>query len=107
MSEHLSSAEIQRYHERLMTPAELLRADDHLSECAVCRTKTSESGHVNAMFADVRADLQTTPCNHLEYKQLAGFADQELDNVDREIVLSHLEICATCTDELRDLQQFK
>ncbi|HEV8484718.1 MAG TPA: zf-HC2 domain-containing protein [Blastocatellia bacterium] len=44
---------------------------------------------------------------HLQYEQLVAYVDQAAEEVDREIVESHLEICSQCAAEAQDLRAFK
>jgi anti-sigma factor RsiW len=39
--------------------------------------------------------------------ELADYVDGTLDPIDAEIVASHLEECAACTADVRDLQSFR
>lgn len=43
---------------------------------------------------------------HPSFDELAGFVDEQLDPISREIVASHTEDCARCRRELRDLRSF-
>jgi len=44
---------------------------------------------------------------HLVYQQMADYVDYSLSDVDRELVDSHLEFCASCRTEVRDLEAMK
>lgn len=44
---------------------------------------------------------------HLDYELLELYVDGKADDVDREIVDSHVAECAQCADELEDLVEFK
>ncbi len=105
MPKHLSVQQIERYCQRALTPAELLEADDHIAACAPCRQKLAEA--MQTSFSFVRAsDIAAKP-EHLEYEQLEAYVDSALDEVDREIVESHLELCAECVADVRDLRAFR
>jgi anti-sigma factor RsiW len=110
MSEHLLAEQVRRYRQRVMSPTELLMADDHLVTCDSCRQRLSETGQgqkaITFLRADLQAEAQAKP-NHLLYEQLADYVDDSLDEVDREIVETHLQDCKQCTVELHDLQAFK
>jgi hypothetical protein len=110
MSEHLLAEQIERYRQRVMSPTELLMADDHLVTCDSCRLRLTDTGRLEtaipSLLADLQAETRAKP-NHLLYEQLAGYVDDSLDEVDREIVETHLQGCRLCTTELHDLQTFK
>jgi hypothetical protein len=102
MSSHLSGEEAGCFRRRAMSAAELLRADDHLAECAACRDAIAAADDVaslTAMFAD-------DDISHLDYEQLAACVDGSASAIDREIVETHVADCALCRRELRDLQKF-
>src|SRR5689334_8421117 len=44
---------------------------------------------------------------HLDYELLELYVDDKADDIDREIVDSHVAQCSQCADELRDLLAFK
>ncbi|MCS6861930.1 MAG: zf-HC2 domain-containing protein, partial [Abditibacteriales bacterium] len=105
MSEHLSSQQIERYCQRALSSAELLAADDHIAACASCRQRLAEAARDS--FSFVPASAVVAQPEHLTYEQLEAYVDSALDEVDREIVESHLELCATCVAEVRDLRAFR
>jgi hypothetical protein len=105
---HLSEDEIARYCGRKMASAELLAADKHLAACDSCyaRLHDTQGGKDKLIAASqafhITADLESP---HLKYEQLAAFVDSQLDDIDRELVESHLEFCAPCATELSDLRE--
>jgi hypothetical protein len=45
---------------------------------------------------------------HLDYDEhLEPYVDGKANDIDREIVESHIAFCSSCADELRDLQEFR
>src|SRR5215208_7652801 len=45
---------------------------------------------------------------HLDYEQyLEPYVDGKVDDIDREIIDSHVALCSKCADDLRDLLAFK
>ncbi|HEX8747172.1 MAG TPA: zf-HC2 domain-containing protein [Pyrinomonadaceae bacterium] len=110
MSEHFSTRQVELYLERRLTPSELLAADDHLAACGACREKLVRARKPEALVASVRASLNAEAgkgAKHLDYEQLAAYVDDEVDDVEREIVDSHLSFCGQCGEEMRDLFAFK
>jgi tetratricopeptide (TPR) repeat protein len=51
-----------------------------------------------------RAALETADFTHLSYEQIAVYVDQAADEVEREIVASHLAVCPHCAAELQQMQ---
>jgi hypothetical protein len=107
-SVHLSDEEIDRYCTRKMQVAELLPADRHLATCDQCHTRMIQVlTRRGKLTAATHAFDQAARCEitHLEYEQLAALVDGQLGEIDREIALSHLEICPECESELEDLRE--
>lgn len=93
-----------------MSPGELLDADDHLSACATCRESAAGGGALPTAFAALREELQSAgreAPEHFSYEQLAAYVDHEMGEVEREIAAAHLESCAECAEEVRDLLAFR
>ena len=91
-----------------MPPVELLAADDHLALCDACygRMGATQGWDEKLLAAskafDAAADYEVT---HLTYEQMAALTDDRLDNIDREVVGSHLKLCSRCEAELNDLRE--
>ncbi len=100
MRDHLSQGEIVNYRSKSLTPDELVAVDDHLAVCESCRGRLVEDVAIRQL--GLPADV-----THLSYEQMAAFVDHDLDDIDTEIVRSHLELCTQCEDEVRDLQRFR
>jgi hypothetical protein len=86
-----------------MLPAAMLAADDHLAHCEDCRKLVQDKERIQAAVSYLRSTLQDST-NHLPYEQLAAHIDDLADEVEREIVNSHLEACASCTAEAEALR---
>ena len=107
MREHLSPQDIRRYNQREMSPTELLTVDDHLAMCAACRGQLCDEETAQATFRFLRNNLQSETQTHIPYEQLAAYVDNLADDVGREIVQSHLELCSDCAIEVEDLRTFR
>jgi hypothetical protein len=110
VSTHLSAQQVEQYRKRSLPPAELLDAGDHLVVCAACRAKLADPEQLDASLSNLRDDFKrqaSAPQTHLNYQQLSAYVDDQLEGVEREIVDSHLAVCASCKEELRDLFAFK
>jgi anti-sigma factor RsiW len=109
MSEHLTDEQIEGYRKRELQPQQLLAADRHCLSCERCRSRLNESGKLQAAFKNLKENLQTGARErpeHLEYGLLEAYVDNRVDELDREIVESHIALCADCADELQELQAF-
>src|SRR5258705_4192103 len=103
MNEHLSAEMIERYRQAALAPAELLDADDHLAACETCRQRLCDEERVRATGRSLRQHLTTTGFTHLAFEQLEAYVEGALDQTDREIADSHLELCGRCAAELDEL----
>ena len=55
--------------------------------------------------SSIETQLRDEPFEHVQYEELAALADGTLDEVQEEIVRTHLEDCAMCAAEAADLQR--
>jgi anti-sigma factor RsiW len=107
---HLSEDDIVRYRGRNMPPTELLAADSHLALCDICHSRMIEwpvlsekvSGAARAFDHAVAREI-----THLTYEQLAALVDDQIDDIDREILKSHLDLCPPCETEFNDLREVR
>lgn len=109
MSEHLKSSEIELYHRRQLTAAQLLEASAHVESCALCREELRTREQTSAAVENVRAGFrleETAEPSHPEYEQFTLYAANKLDDVEREIMDSHLADCSECAGIIQDLRSF-
>ncbi len=91
-----------------MPPVELLAADDHLGLCDACSSRMAATqGLDHKLLAASKAFETATDyeVTHLTYEQMAAMADNRLDDIDREVIGSHLEVCRRCQADLDDLRE--
>lgn len=104
MSEHLSQNQLAGYSGRKLDPDELLAVDRHLASCDVCHQRLTRNLPAAAKLS---FESGSGPF-HLDYEQhLEPYVDGKADDIDREIVDSHVALCSKCADDLRDLLAFK
>ena len=110
-SEHINKNEIKQYGESKLSPREFLRVQTHLETCEDCQRRLDE------MFPNIAEteeallieDLREDKANdfHLNYEEhLKPFIYETIEAIDKEIVESHVEVCAECREDLRDLLNF-
>jgi putative zinc finger protein len=110
MSEHLSEQNLERYRRRMMQPAELLTANDHVATCEACYQRFSAEDLVATIYTFVRANLKESDreeYHHFVYEQMAAYADDALSEEERTLVQSHMEVCQECETEVGDLLALK
>ena len=104
-AEHLSQTQLVGYEARTLNPEDLLAVDRHLASCDACH---DELMRISATVFDRSYDLATAEPFHLDYDQhLTPYVDCTADEIDREIVESHVALCSQCAEDLRDLQEFR
>lgn len=99
-AEHLSQDQLDGYEARTLDSAELLAVDRHLATCDQCHEKRGRK------LPNV-SELPIDEPFHLDYDLLAPYVDGTANEIDREIVESHVALCSTCAEDLRDLQEFE
>jgi len=102
MSEHVTAQQIEQYRSKGMPPEDLLAFDRHVAQCGECRNQLAGQEPVTALLAG----LVSAAPEHLSYDQMAAYVDAKSDDLDREIIESHVELCARCAAELGDLAAF-
>ena len=107
---HVTEHEVADYAQRRLSPPDLIRITDHAAACEDCRRRLAR-GDIAADVVDLRRGLfegaASEATAHVVDDELAGYVDGTLDPIDAEIVASHLEECAACTADVRDLQSFR
>lgn len=107
MSEHLSQMQLTGYSGRTLPPQELLAVDNHLASCDACHERLTR------ILPAVGKRVISEPFGsgetfHLDYEQhLEPYVDGKADDIDREIVDSHVALCSKCATDLRDLVAFR
>ena len=105
MSQHLSQDVAQRYRRRILPPAELIAAVDHLLVCHECRQMLGEVRELASRINDLRSELNgSIESGHVPYSELEAYVDGTLKMSRRLDLDDHFKICLPCTEELEDLQ---
>ena len=110
--EHLSQTQLTRYSGRTLEPHEMLAVDRHLASCDECHERLTRIAPGDAQFA-IRRALESGQASgegvfHLDYEQhLEPYVDGKANDIDRELVESHVAVCSSCATDLEDLLEFK
>lgn len=111
-TEHLTGEAIELYRTRRSSAAETLAAQSHVAACADCRDRLAAAVEVDSALLSLRNQMASSEDDafgadsHLPYEQLALYVDGGLDEVEREIVDSHLSFCEDCVADLADLRDY-
>jgi predicted anti-sigma-YlaC factor YlaD len=110
LTRHYTQQEIENYRKRLMPAADILVVNEHLAACEECYEKFHSKTLLASTYNFARTDLESAEneeSEHLSFDQILGYVENELDEVEREVVSVHLEICSECDDVCQDLRRFK
>ena len=108
MSQHPSQIQLTAYSERTLYADELLAVDSHLASCDTCHERLTGLAPAVAPPAVRPVFESTEEPFHLDYDQhLEPYVDGTANEIEREIVDSHVAVCSECAAELRDLLGFR
>jgi hypothetical protein len=99
---HPSDGQIEAYAKRALGPAELLAVDDHVAGCDVCRSRAAAIAGIAEAVAGLRSAV-LPPESHLSDEQIAALAGGTLGPPESAAVAPHLDVCATCAREVREV----
>lgn len=102
MTGHLTDQELEGFRNHTSAPQQLLRADRHLASCAECQRRLRSVG-TGAPLPSLA--LEEEPV-HATYEQICAYLDNTQDASHREWMEYHLQACAQCAAEVKDLKQF-
>lgn len=108
MAKHLTDLELERYRSRTLPPQALLAANSHLYDCESCHGRYGGDGKLEAAFAFVRSIRESDEEeSHLPFEQLAKYVDDALEGEERRMAEAHLERCALCEAQVRELRPLR
>src|SRR5205814_7307348 len=105
MSEHLSMEQLERLRKGMLSPQEILSVDEHISACEECRNKIGDDDKIRASIRFWKADLEqaSKELDHPSYEELKEYIEGRLDEVDREIIDSHMDLCTLCRMKVEEM----
>ena len=109
MTDHLSETEVSLFRERTIGPAERERIDSHVAECESCLRRILPSEDTALVYSELTEALLPDSADepfHLSNAEVRRYANGSIDQADRVIFESHLEICDQCREAVIPAQQF-
>lgn len=103
MSTHLSREQLVKYRNRALLPGELVAIDGHLGKCQDCRRELTDVASSSFAFTSAIREAQS---EHLSYEQMDAWVDNEMDQTERELVLSHIGLCKPCARQLKAYESY-
>jgi hypothetical protein len=103
VTRHLSDQELGDFSNGALAPAELLRADDHLSACDGCRRRGAALRAARDAVEDFERALRL-PETHVSDEEMQRHVQRRLPADDEFAVAQHLRACAVCAAHADDLR---
>src|SRR6185312_13859318 len=106
MTDHLSETEVSLFRERTIGPAERERIDSHVAQCDSCLRRILPSEDTALVYSELTEALlsdSTDEAFHLSNVDARRYADGSIDQADRVIFESHLELCDQCSEAVQSL----
>jgi len=101
MTDHLSETEVSLFRERTIAPTERERIDSHVAECESCLRRILPTEDTALVYSELTEALLTDGSDepfHLSNAEIRAFANGSIDQADRVIFESHLDICDQCNE---------
>lgn len=109
-TEHLSTETLERYRAQSLSPQERTMARVHALACSACHELLRRATDTHAALSSLRASFAPAfdeEPEHLTYERMTAYVDGQSDEVEREIIESHLAICDDCEADARDLYRYQ
>lgn len=102
-----TSDNLARYRSGTLTNAADIRAfEEHLRQCSSCRESLRRQTAYAAVPLAARLMPQPDQSLHLDDAEMLAFVRGQLEDVELEVVHSHLELCGQCRADVAELQAF-
>ena len=106
MTDHLSETEVSLFRERTIGPTERERIDSHVAECESCLRRILPSEDTALVYSELTEALLPDSADepfHLSNAEVRRYANGSIDQADRVIFESHLDICDQCGEAVQSL----
>ena len=103
--DHVSDADLEHFSRRTLAAQALIPFADHLAECEECRRRLNARRPTGTSARQVVDEVLGTGL-HVPEDDLHAYVGGGLSSDQRTAIEAHLEDCAACAAELRDLREF-
>src|SRR5205085_9272968 len=107
MYQHPTEQQLTEYRQRTLAPDAFLAVHGHVSECARCAARCYEPSQSRTDYETLLAAFTPAadePPYHLTHETAAAYVADKLDEIDRESVVTHLEVCTECAAMVEQLR---
>src|SRR2546430_10687928 len=106
MAEHLTETEVSLFRERAIRPTDRQRIDSHVAGCQSCLRRILPGEDLALVYSELTEALLPDSAHeafHLSNADLRRYLDGSVDQTDKIIFESHLDICDRCREESHSL----
>src|ERR1044072_3759547 len=106
MTDHLSETEVSLFRERTIGSAERERIDSHVAQCESCLRRILPSEDTALVYSELTEALLPDGADepfHLSNAEIRAYANGSIDQADREIFESNLDLCYQCSEAVQSL----
>jgi len=106
MTDHLTETQVSLFRERALRPTERERIDSHVAECESCLRRILPSEDSALVYSELTEALLPDSADeafHLSNADARRYANGSVDQADRVIFESHLDICDQCSKAVHSL----
>ncbi|HYX29583.1 MAG TPA: zf-HC2 domain-containing protein [Pyrinomonadaceae bacterium] len=110
MTEHVTTAQMERFCVSGLPQADLAAITEHLTHCQLCHDLFADTLSRQRGSGPISFTLSPEfwlRHEHVDFEQLVAIADNKLDETDREMIDIHLGTCSSCQEDLRNLLAFR
>src|SRR5258705_7561665 len=108
MTDHLSTEIIERFHQTTLAAGDRALIYDHALNCEVCRKRIVDPG-IEALALEALSEHLVSESEHQpyhpDYETIELYVDDRLDDIDRNKIEEHLEVCPECSSQVTDLRE--
>jgi hypothetical protein len=110
MADHTSMQRMEAFCARALSHEDFVATARHMVGCETCLETFREVSRRRRNYEPPSIDLSLENLfkdEHLGYERLVSYAEDRLDEIDREITAAHLRVCPECYGDVRDFLEYK
>ena len=106
MTEHLTETQVSLFRGRDLSPTQRESIDSHVAECESCLRRilpSEDSALIYSELTEALLPVSADEAFHLSNADVRRYASGSIDQVDRVIFESHVDICDHCSEAVQSL----
>jgi hypothetical protein len=108
--DHLSTSQLERLCAGALPNDELAAVAQHAADCELCHHQLTEKLQHQRGAGPIGFTLAPEfwfRHDHIDFEQLVGLANENLDSTTQEIIALHLQSCGGCREDVRSFLAFR